>query len=183
MASVTTLSSSFLIRWGVGLTLAPPGDIHHPAGPHFFQQENREMSNLLQELTEARDAIDRIIAALYPSAEPEPEILLRRSQRNRRSEQNQVVTMTPFNGAPAVPESWTGRSVRKGDGTKNRQVLAQILEGYQPMERVDVWALSRELDPRLQDKMAQKNFQQMVNRMLRLKKVRLKRGKLVMGKG
>lgn len=112
----------------------------------------------------------------------EAEILLTRSSKNRRSDKNKVMTMVPLNGAPTVPESWKGRGgSRRGAGEKNRQVLAKILSDYDPMPRVEIWPLSRKMDPRLRGVLEQKNFQQMVNRMLKVGKLRLKSDKLVMG--
>jgi hypothetical protein len=112
-----------------------------------------------------------------------PEILLRRSQRNRRSEKNEVMGLAATNGAPAVPESWIRGGIRAGDGTRNRQVLAKILHDYEPLTRCEIWSISKEMDPRLKGGSAQKNFQQLVNRMLRVGQLRRKRDKIVMGKG
>jgi hypothetical protein len=141
---------------------------------------------LLTKLIRLRAALAEVIdeldddRELQTEVQEEAEILLTRSAKNRRSDKNEVMTMTPLNGAPAVPESWKGRRTG-GAGNRNRQVLAKILADFEPMLRVDVWEASREIDPRLADKMEQKNFQQMVNRMLKLGRVRLKFNKLVMG--
>ena len=141
--------------------------------------------NLYEKLEAATALLSSILEELRPSQEEEPEseVLLTRSQRNRRSEKNEVLTMVPLNGAPTVPESWKGRGgTRSGSGEKNRLVLAKIMDEYEPLTRPEIWNISREVDPRLRGRNEQKNFQQMVNRMLRLGKVRMKRDKLVMGK-
>ncbi len=142
---------------------------------------------LLAKLIALRDAASAVIEELREDEEQgeEPEILLTRSQKNRRSDKNEVMTMRPLNGAPAVPESWKGndRGRRSDASNKNRALLAKILADYEPMTRREVWRITREMDPRLQASSPQNNFQQMVNRMVKIGHLRLKHGKLMMGKG
>lgn len=139
---------------------------------------------LFTKLVALRNATNAVIEELREDGgveeEIEAEILLTRSAKNRRSDKNTVMTMTPLNGAPAVPESWMSRRAG-GAGPKNRQVLAKILADYEPMTRREAWVASRKIDARLKDGMEQKNFQQMVNRMVRHGKLRLKNDNLVMG--
>lgn len=144
---------------------------------------------LLTKLMRLRAALAEVIdeldddGELQTEVQQEAEILLTRSAKNRRSDKNTVMTMSPLNGAPAVPESWKvrHRGPRSDSSDKNRAVLAKILIDHEAMTRIEVWKVSREVDSRLRETMAQKNFQQMVNRMLRVGQLELQRGKLVMG--
>lgn len=114
---------------------------------------------------------------------PEPEILLTRSKRNRRSDENKVMTMAPLNGAPAVPEGWAQRKSTSKRGSENRETLAMILRDYEPMTLRDVWHTSRALCSRLEDAKQQQNFQQMVRRLIRLKQLKIGRGGILVRKG
>lgn len=162
-----------------GLHSTPFGALHKEYWMRLLTKLMR-LQAALAEVIEELDDEDQV-HPLDQQAGEEAEILLTRSAKNRRSDENEVMTMTPLNGAPAVPESWIGRSSTKGAGPKNREVLAKILNEYAPMPRAEVWRISRKLDPRLKAPLPQKNFQQMVNRFLKLGRLRLKSNKLVMG--
>jgi hypothetical protein len=115
---------------------------------------------LLTKLLKLRAAIDSVLTEFEEDApqEEEAEILLTRSAKNRRSDENEVMTMVPLN-----------RGTRSINGDKNRALLVTILEEYEPMTRPEIWATARELEPRVRDSVVQmKNLQQMVNRMVRV---------------
>lgn len=148
---------------------------------------------LLHKLMRFRETLDAMIAPLEdllaefddqtPQQEERPEILLRRAQKDRRSEKNVVVGMTPLNGAPTVPEDWRLRKTDSPSAKKNRALLAQILDEYEPMTRRALWELSRSLDARLDKKPQEmKNYQQMVGRLVTVGRLKMQAGKIVRGK-
>lgn len=99
----------------------------------------------LDNLIEPLDALlDEFVDGEENPNEAEPEIVLRRSQKDRRSDKNTVIGMTPLNGAPSVPESWTKAQQKKGRAAAIRPWLYKTLKEYEPMTRPEMLAIARE---------------------------------------
>lgn len=94
------------------------------------------------------EALDAVLTEWedLSGASDESEILLTRSTRNRRSEQNQVVTMKSLNGkAPSVPEAWKGiRKSASKQMVEAKAWLSKVLDEYEPMTSKELCALAKE---------------------------------------
>lgn len=111
--------------------------------------------------------------------EEEPEILLQRSQRNRRSDQNEVMGLAANNGAPAVPESWVNKRGNRSNGAQRvRAWIHHVLTEYEPMSKRDLYRLTRDQKPLLMAGKNLKTFHQAMSRLLVGKHIKVVHGVL-----
>lgn len=145
------------------------------------------LATMITKLKAARDAFDALLEEFDDtppelSEAEEPEILLSRSARNRRSEKNTVMTMVPLNGAPSVPESW--KSYAKNPRTvKWRAWLYQVLQQYEPMTRAELCALANEAGIRRRgSKQSANAWHAFLHGMFKAGRLKTKKGLVVLGK-
>ncbi len=140
---------------------------------------------LYDKLETAVTLLASVLEELRPGETEEeevPEVLLMRSQRNRRSEKNEVMGLAATNGAPAVPADWCKRRGHSTAGAhKVRAWVAQALEQYEPMTKADFYALTREEHPEMMTAKPLKTFHQAMSRLMVGGHVKLIRGKMVKG--
>lgn len=108
-----------------------------------FFEKLAEVGELAHKLS---DAIEELVGT-EPETEEEPQVLLTRSKRNRRSESNVGLTLTARDGAPAVPESWVVRPDLAGR-FPGRQKLYDTLAHAVGKTRAQFWAWLKEHDPK-----------------------------------
>ncbi len=109
--------------------------------------------------------------------EEEPEVLLMRSARNRRSDKNEVMGLAANNGAPAVPESWVNKRGHRSKGAERvREWIHHVLTEYEPMSKRGLYALTRDQKPMLMVGKNLKTFHQCMSRLLGGKHIKVNRG-------
>lgn len=147
-----------------------------------------KLRRAVDSLAQAHEALLELLAEFNESEpEPESEVLLTRSQRNRRSEQNEVLAMVPLNGAPSVPEGWKMRTGRGGRrAAKVRDWVYKAVSEYEPMTRADLSDLCLEAGMRAtgkgDGKFNSSNLQSLVKTLIKTGRLKEKRGKLYLGK-